>query len=314
MTSECKNCGATLVGPYCSECGQRADVHIASLGALVGDALGDLYNLDSRLWRSLLTLASKPGRMTSRYLEGQRAKYSPPFRMYVVSSVAFFVIFSLFRMGLPAELLAGVENDQAPAGTTGASGAAARVAKEVSASAPSDDASVHLTVDEHGWSCNLGAGPNGAFRERLEAACRKIESDNGASFVRAFVDHVPVMMLLFIPIIAVLMKALYLFSGRKYVEHVVFFLHTHSFFFVTAIATVLLGSAASLLPALEGPARILRSAAWIYFPVYFYLAMRHVYRQGYALTTVKYLLLGGGYAVCMVATLIGLVIYTAVTL
>jgi hypothetical protein len=42
--------------------------------------------------------------------------------------------------------------------------------------------------------------------------------------------------------------------------------------------------------------------------------MRHVYRQGHALTTVKYVVLGAGYVVSFLATLLGLVIYTAITL
>jgi hypothetical protein len=68
-------------------------VRILSLGRLLADAAGDLFNFDSRLWRSLGTLAFKPGRLTRSYIEGQRARYAPPFRMYVVTSVAFFLEF-----------------------------------------------------------------------------------------------------------------------------------------------------------------------------------------------------------------------------
>ena len=68
---------------------------------MLADALGDLYSFDSRLWRSLVTLALKPGRLTSLYLEGQRARFTPPFRMYVVTSLVFFVAFSLVRSMTP---------------------------------------------------------------------------------------------------------------------------------------------------------------------------------------------------------------------
>ena len=63
-----------------------------SLWALLKEAFGDLFELDSRLWRTLLPLALKPGRLTRDYLNGRRARYMPPFRMYLVLSLAFFVI------------------------------------------------------------------------------------------------------------------------------------------------------------------------------------------------------------------------------
>ncbi|HWN39608.1 MAG TPA: DUF3667 domain-containing protein, partial [Gammaproteobacteria bacterium] len=96
-SADCLNCGAALAGRYCSACGQKADVGIPSLGQLLADAFGDLFNFDSRLWRSLLALAFKPGRLTRYYLAGKRESYTPPFRMYIVTSVVFFALFSLLR-------------------------------------------------------------------------------------------------------------------------------------------------------------------------------------------------------------------------
>jgi len=70
-SADCLNCGAALTGRYCSACGQKADVSIPSLTQLLADAFGDLFNFDSRLWRSLLALAFKPGRLTRYYLAGR---------------------------------------------------------------------------------------------------------------------------------------------------------------------------------------------------------------------------------------------------
>lgn len=151
------------------------------------------------------------------------------------------------------------------------------------------------------------------MRARLEA-CRKIEADSGASFSRAFADNVPLMMLVFIPIVAAIMKILYLFARRKYVEHLLFFLHVHTFFFLTALITILVGRGADLAPWLEWPARIVGIVSWIYFFVYLYLAMRHVYGQGYALTAVKYVVLGATYFFAFMLTLVSMNVYTAVTL
>ena len=318
-SADCQNCGTPLAGRYCSTCGQAADVRIPSFGRVVADAVADLYSFDSRLWRSLRVLVLKPGEMTSRYLEGQRAKYSPPFRMYVLASLVFFVAFSLAGPpgpvveGAPTVSDAPAEPPTLPVAATAADPEAPTGAT-VPAAANEEDESFHITSDENGWSCDLDQDVSPALRARLKAACEQIESDSGASFTRAFADNVPVMMLVFIPVVAALMKILYLFARRKYVEHLLFFLHIHTFFFVTTTVTLLLALSARVLPLLEWPVRVVEWAAWIYFPVYLFVAMRHVYRQGYLLTAIKYVLLGGGYFVALLTTLLGTIVYTAVTL
>ena len=173
----------------------------------------------------------------------------------------------------------------------------------------------NVTLDDDGsWECGIDQNINPRMRERLEAACRRIESDSGASFGRAFADNVPVMMLVFIPVVAAIMKVLYLFARRKYVEHLLFFLHVHTFFFLTALVTILVGRAATTMPWLEWPARIVGLVAWTYFPIYLYLAMRRVYAQGHALTAVQYVVLGASYVFAFMLTLLGLLLYTAFTL
>jgi hypothetical protein len=308
--AECKNCGAVLTGRFCSACGQSADVRIPSFGRMLANACDDVFDLDSRLWRSVACLWM-PGRLTSRFLEGRRAAYTPPFRMYVVASVAFFLIFSLTRPEPPEITVAPA----APSGGEAAAPAIDAAGVGPPAQAAPEQEPIHLTVDEEGWSCNLGGERmNDWRRARLEAACRMIERDSGASFVRAFLDNIPLTMLVFIPIVAALMRVLYLFAGRKYVEHLLFFVHVHTFFFVVAAVTLLLSRLPALAPWLESPVRIVGWVVWTYFPIYLFAAMRHVYRQRYALTAVKYVLLGGGYFFAFLMTLLGLTIYTAMTL
>ena len=102
------------------------------------------------------------------------------------------------------------------------------------------------------------------------------------------------------------MKLLFLFERRKYVEHLVFFFHVHTFFFLTLTATFLMARAAAVVPWLGVPAAIFGWTAWLYFLVYPYVAMRHVYRQGYLLTTVKYAMLGFSYLAAFLVAVMGL--------
>ena len=102
-TENCLNCGEVLRGQHCSHCGQRAKVRVLSLGTLLRDLLGDITNFDSRIWRTLKPLAFSPGTLTVEYLRGRRTHYSPPFRMYLILSVAFFLLTTVG--GSPGDVL-----------------------------------------------------------------------------------------------------------------------------------------------------------------------------------------------------------------
>ncbi|WP_291071711.1 DUF3667 domain-containing protein [Hyphomonas sp.] len=50
-----------------------------------------MFSLDGRLWRTLPKLMLRPGRMTREYIDGKRSRYVPPFRLFLLTSVIFFV-------------------------------------------------------------------------------------------------------------------------------------------------------------------------------------------------------------------------------
>ena len=94
-TDNCLNCGEVLTGQHCSHCGQRARVRVLSFTSLMRDLLGDVADFDSRIWRTLRPLAFKPGQLTVEFLRGRRTYYSPPFRMYLILSLTFFLAASI---------------------------------------------------------------------------------------------------------------------------------------------------------------------------------------------------------------------------
>jgi hypothetical protein len=156
------------------------------------------------------------------------------------------------------------------------------------------------------------------YEPRLRQACNKIVSDT-RSFGRALWENLPKMMFLFLPLIALVMAMLYLGSGRYYVEHLLFFVHYHAFFFLAGIAVLLLdrigaratGGAAGFVSTIQD---IVVLVLIIYVPVYLYLAMRRVYRQGRIWTVAKFGTLVIAYLVCLTLTGVGLLFYTALTL
>jgi hypothetical protein len=88
----CANCGAALLGPVCHVCGQHADLYKRPVWSLVGNSISDMFALDGRVVRTLLALMAFPGRVTRDYLKGKRGRYIPPFRLYLIASLAFFLL------------------------------------------------------------------------------------------------------------------------------------------------------------------------------------------------------------------------------
>lgn len=91
----CLSCGAAIVGPYCSGCGQRNDDMRRSSFVLFKDFLKDTFDFDSRMWRTLGSMAITPGAAASNYSHGRRSRYTPPVRLFLVVSFLFFLTLGL---------------------------------------------------------------------------------------------------------------------------------------------------------------------------------------------------------------------------
>jgi hypothetical protein len=92
--ANCLNCGAPLNGPFCNQCGQHAYVH-RTLAAFVHDFAHGVLHLEGKIWRTLPLLAWKPGELTRRYVEGQRASFVSPIALFLFSVFLMFGVLSL---------------------------------------------------------------------------------------------------------------------------------------------------------------------------------------------------------------------------
>ena len=89
----CLNCGAALTGPYCHACGQQAHVH-RTLGAFWHDLAHGVLHFEGKIWRTLPLLAWRPGELTRRYVDGERARFVSPLALFLFSVFLMFAIFS----------------------------------------------------------------------------------------------------------------------------------------------------------------------------------------------------------------------------
>ncbi len=90
--THCANCNTELQGPVCHHCGQLADEFHRPVRGLVGEIIEGLFALDGRVARTIPNLLLRPGRITRAYLKGQRARFMPPFRLYIIASLIFFLL------------------------------------------------------------------------------------------------------------------------------------------------------------------------------------------------------------------------------
>ena len=306
---ECLNCGAHMRGQYCGQCGQRGSSRLISLWELVRDAFGDLFELDSRLWQTLVPLLIKPGLLTHDYLQGRRARYMPPFRMYLVLSLLFFLVAffkpsETFGIFYDPQTLAEAESEKQrqadeemdevleELAADGIIVGGAQVPEEARDEVAEElEDGFNIRIDDDGSTeteCEVDEfnidGPEWLKRrltpERIVHVCEQIKKDNGRQFAANLVDNIPVALIVLLPLMAFVLKALYPLSRRYYVEHLLFFVHFHSFFFLILVLQILLSRLTALLPIPEAIGMLVIIAAAFYVPVYLFISMRRVYGQG----------------------------------
>ena len=308
-TTLCANCGAALAGKYCSQCGQRHhDRPVHDFWHFISEALEDLTHADSRLWQTLSALLFRPGFLTREFLHGRRARYLPPVRLYLVVSVIFFII-----VGLDAQIakdyvivsysgksfhyqVVPVGDARAPETVANAPEAVAHRPPAAASPEPSGLATLASTPAARQQLCEQSAtyieqhaGWFARFGPRAKQSCLTALATGGVEHFNEVVEHnLERAMFLFLPLLALVMKPLYLRPPRHYIEHLLFFLHNHAFLFVVlGVSTLVKMSTSSRL--VTAPVEM---AITIYVPIYFYLAMRRVYQQGRLLTVSKLAALG----------------------
>lgn len=244
--THCRNCGGPLYGEYCSDCGQREGRGDLGFSELAGEMIDEVVSWDSRIWRTLIPLLFRPGFLTAEFIAGRRARYVPPFRLYLIISFFLFLVVAVLareadfvavqgNTGKFSSVTLHRETSEAPSVPAGAepkAAAAAIIGATAPDRAPARNINIGLADDDSPqWLKDLN--------QRLEDnALRAVE--NPAAFVQLLLEYLPQMMFLLLPVFALLLKFAYFFSPYHYLQHLVFSFHYHSFgyllYIVSAVA------------------------------------------------------------------------------
>lgn len=95
----CLNCGTELIGRHCHQCGQAAHVH-RSVTAWWHDVAHSVLHFEGKIWRTLPMLAWRPGELTRRFIDGERARFVSPMALFLFTVFLMFALFSMIGANL----------------------------------------------------------------------------------------------------------------------------------------------------------------------------------------------------------------------
>lgn len=303
--SNCLNCGQDVSNHrYCPDCGQLNDTHRLTFSELVADTFGNLFALDAKFFSTLWPLLRYPGQVALRYVNGQKTRFVPPVRMYLLSTFILLFAFSLFNLLEEEEPFVITTN--APA-----SSAAADSTDELTLNFGDSDSSDFMvrvqnhikTHPEHNEIQGLAAlAYEPTFWNRfLYKQVYKIHHLDGEEFWNYFKNHLLIILFAFVPFFAFLLSLFYLRRNAYYFDHLVFILYTQSVLFL-AIAFAQLAVVFGL-PEVFSPFMLA-------FAVYLLFALKRFYKQGWGKTILKFLIINASY---LVLAIVFLVLSTMVT-
>jgi Protein of unknown function (DUF3667) len=235
----CHNCGASAPDQFCPRCGQETRVSLPTLREFTREAMGRLVAFDGRLWRTLLSLAFRPGFLTRVYLSGARRRYVSPARLFLAMSLLLFAVIR-FELGTP-DLSKAIVVDDSRGERESASSDPASIAME------SGTERFQIGLDENFNVVIRGVADRflaKELRKRFDRFNRQSPAEKVQQIVDGALRYGSYVAFLLLPLFAALQLVSYVGSRlgraerpRLYAEHLVYAAHLHAFgFMMVALA------------------------------------------------------------------------------
>lgn len=251
----CLNCSEDLAGAFCAACGQRSAPANPTVAELAGDAWHELSGYDGRIAATFRHLLS-PGRLTIDYLQGRRARYLSPIRLYLIVSVIYFV----------AAAAAPETVTNSPGQISGPGGMKIRVTSPGAAPMTDQDRAEMLKrLDTAPWF----------VRPMLRALL-----EDPAGFRTRIFTIMPRVFFAMLPVFAAIVSVFY--RKRRFPTALVFAVHLHAFAF--SIFTFSEAAKMARSPIVAGVVGIM---AAIGFSIYALAALRAVFGGRWPITIAK---------------------------
>lgn len=298
--ADCLNCGAALNGPFCANCGQEADAHRKPLLGLLSDIADNFGNWDSRILRTLSALIFQPGELPLAFTQGRRQRYVPALRLYIFTTVVFFLVLALANIALAQivwrESPTGAQPIQMKIGNQDITTEHAyiswefftpRVTQGIAMPEELRPQFVDMRARNAAATQSGAQAPwMGALNDALLVGISHI-FENPSALSGQLADWLPRVLFVLLPLFALLLALFYWRKKLFYVDHLVFALSLHTFFFVLLTIAVLL--------AQIGSGTVIAWVTLAVFAAYAYFAMKRFYGQSHLVTGIKWAAVGAIY-------------------
>ena len=282
---KCQNCGHLDSGNFCSQCGQRFTELNRPIKDILSE-LGDIVNIDSRIFRSIIPFLFRPGFLTREYLAGKRRKYMSPFRLYLLLSLVFF-----FLAQSTSKKISGNDDDWL------------KITSDTSETVIRDDSlAIEMLRNDSLFLLDVDSTSSSKLirkakrRERLrEGAIDALLNKN--IFLTNFYQTISYVLFLLMPVFALLLKMLYIRRRVFYIEHLMFSINMHSYMLLVFSLMIILSQVIK-----ENSEHV----GWmiILVPVYFTAGMKRFYRQPLWKILLKEMILAGIYFIILLISLL----------
>jgi len=294
--NNCLNCGTTLEGKYCHNCGQENLEIKESFGHMMNHAISDYFHFDHQFFHTLKPLLFKPGYLTNEYTAGRRAQYLHPVKMYIFISIVYFLV--LFQSGhngvnvnlaeppskdTTAQQQLNLANKQILANPN----LSAEAKRKIIASEKTNHSMAFYfagdtTLKQYNTSqAKLPIAQRDHFFERkIKEKLLTYDMKYGNRAKEVFLDeyrhNIPKLMFLLLPLLALILRVTFFKSKKFYVEHLIYAFHLHCFMFLFFGILLILQM---IVPANWEVMDWLLLLAWLYSMWYTYRSLRVVYHR-----------------------------------
>lgn len=142
-------------------------------------------------------------------------------------------------------------------------------------------------------------------KELTDKAEKAFNTDTGP-LIEQVIGKLPQLMFILLPLFAVLLKVMFIFSKRLYMEHLTVALHSHSFIFIAILLSevldILNGYLEPTYSSLASFTGIVAGGILFWIPIYLFLMQKKVYRQGYFFTLIKFTVIACIYSFMILLT------------
>ncbi|HCC94537.1 DUF3667 domain-containing protein [Empedobacter sp. UBA5987] len=329
----CQNCGHYVEEHYCTHCGQENVETRQPFHFLFTHFIEDFVHYDGSFWQTIKKLFLKPGVLTKEYLSGKRNSSVNPVKMYIFVSFVTFFIISIFPSHkteyndssnepisientekIQKALNATIDTLQNKGLTTIEQGAKIKSEfeknKNINSLEEVNDESIKNLQSEVKNNVPILS----PFIEKYQELRKRKVSDEqlGEAIVEKSLHVIPKVLFVYMPLFAFF---LWIFYNKKkwwYFDHGIFTLHYFTVILLSILVYFLLNKLSDYIDsnAVSAIIALINTLIVLYLIVYFFLALKKLYNQGFIITTIKGAILLGINTFIFSIIVIGIILYS----